>query len=109
MNYLKNLFNKSKTIKVEYVETPKAEIAVQADFDVKSLSKDKVKQILESSLSSLYTESELNTKIVNEEIRQVNTIQEIDDRIKQLDSFLNIANHGLYLEVMDNYDKFGNS
>ncbi|CAG9313270.1 CCDC132 [Blepharisma stoltei] len=108
MIYLKRLFNKSKPNQVEYVEASKPDIRVQENFDVKSLSKDKVKEILESQLSTQYTESEQNHNIISEEIRQVNTIREIDDRIKQLEFFLEIANHGLYLQVMNNYDKFVN-
>lgn len=99
MNFLKNLFRKENST-LEYVESKPQD----NEIDIEQMPKDRVKPYLQSVLSSEYWETESNT--LKQELLNLMSIQEINDKIKQYEDYLKVTSHGLFLEVMDHYDAF---
>ena len=99
MNFIKGLFRQEKAA-MEYVET-KHQVA---EINIQDMPKDQVKPYLVQSLAPEYWDS--SSSLVKYEVSNISSQQEIDDRIQQLDHYLQITSHGLFLEVMDHYDNF---
>lgn len=99
MNFLRSLFKQEKA-SLEYVESKPQ----QSEVDVQNIPKDQIKPFLQQTLSSGYWES--CPSLLQDEVFNISSLAETEDRIKQLDNCLNITTHGLFLEVMDHYDSF---
>lgn len=73
--------------------------------DTLALDKAQVRDFVEQSLSELYRTEE-PADLVLEELCKVSSVSEINVRLKELERCFQVVNHGLYLDVMENYDKF---
>ena len=93
------MFNKNEEQKSLYVEDTNTEPPA---VDVHNLSRVQLRERLESCISGIFSES---PEIATRELKQLSSLREIDERIRQLSLFLEVANQGLFLEVMDNYDQ----
>ena len=101
MIFFKNLFRQEKK-KLEYVESK----TMQNEIDIQSMPKEQVKPFLQQSLLPEYWNTE--SALLLNEVSHISSLQEIDNRLNELDYFLKITSHGLFLEVMDHYDNFLN-
>lgn len=101
MNFFKSLFRQEKP-PMEYIESKPQ----PSEVNIQAMPKDQVKPFLLHALPSDYWDHSASQ--INHEISNISSLQEIDDRIQQLDHYLQITSHGLFLEVMDHYDNFLN-
>lgn len=105
MKLFRKLFRKEE----ETVSLYQEEVSIEElEMDYNSLTKEELREKLESSLSGIFIEDASN-KTVHQELQQLTSLREIDDRIKQVDRFIGYADQGLYIEVMEHYDKLGDS
>ena len=101
MNFLRNLFRQDKN-SLEYIEK-KPE---NPEVNISAMGKSQVKSYLQDFLNPEYWSTDSN--ILSQEISNISSLSSINDRLKQLENYLNITSHGLFLEVMDHYDNFLN-
>jgi hypothetical protein len=72
-----------------------------------SIDKAQVLSILQESVDEVYL-TEDPGGLVAGELRQVTTVEQINERLRVLAKCLQAVNHGLYLDVIAHYDKFVN-
>lgn len=99
MNFFRNLFRQEKK-QVEYIESKPQ----HTEVDVQKLTKEEIKPFLEENLKPDYWQED--STISTEELTMISSLDELNQRISELDQCLNVTNQGLFLEVMKNYDTF---
>lgn len=107
MELFRRFFKKEASTPVPYIESTTLPEPEQDKPEIRNLDKAQVKDLLDRSLPPMYKDPSQESSIKLQEIRGVHSKQEVDDRLTQLNYFLEVATHGLFLEVMKNYDKFG--